>query len=723
MKRMTHIILAMILIEFLALGIIVGTSKVQNMTLETRDVSPCNTGWMIQTGESGQQKIDDLPYYGHAQKDEMVVATKTITEDMCGKTLYFLSADKTLEIFVEDNCIYSFGINDKRKIGHTPGSVLVFADIPNGCAGETLRINMKSAYKDYAAYITEMYIGDRDVDILHFLKMKTFPLICCMGILICGIILVIFAIVQSRSSNNKNAAKLYSLGLYFLSVFIYHLIETKVPMIYYGNQYLYSNLVFISLMVAPFFLELYMYEASERYRKLMNVLIGITCANILGQLILQISNVLDFMNMAFISHGLLATVIIVVLIMEIDNTYKRGKVSIVFFGILITALCCVLDLVRCYTVKVGDMGTYSRIGILIFGISMVITNIQQIVQMQVQYAEKQKSEALSEEIIQTLVAAIDAKDVYTKGHSTRVADYAAIMAQHLGWSEEKIDSVRYKALLHDIGKIGIPDRVLNKADRLTDEEFEIIKSHTVIGSDMLQRVSSLSDMYLVARHHHERYDGKGYPDGLAEKEIPEEARLVGIVDAYDAMSSDRAYRKALPASVIRGEMIRGRGSQFDPDMTDLFMKLFDSGVFDLQNNEHMQKEHEQDALHTLNEILKKKSDPGALKIRQEEISNIYQYISGIHARYGIDYNTVLISLVWEGDLATEELDQAMKAMEYSIRQSLRKVDVMTRISESQFLVVLTEVHIENLQMVVERIFASFFKNCLNTRIKPIYEIK
>ena len=283
--------------------------------------------------------------------------------------------------------------------------------------------------------------------------------------------------------------------------------------------------------------------------------------------------------------------------------------------------------------------------------------------------------------------------------------------------------MRYKALLHDVGKIGIPDRVLNKPDRLTDEEFEIIKSHTVIGSEILQGVSSLSEMHVVARSHHERYDGKGYPDRKAGEDIPEEARLVGIVDAYDAMSSDRAYRKALSRDVIRGELKRGRGTQFDPNMTDVFLELLDEGALSAPQNEHEVKTDLIDISSVVRDLVSQNCETGAIKIDQEDMGKVYQYINGLHIRYGIDVHTVLISLVWEDDVAMSDVDEAMKAMEYSILQSLRKVDVMTRVSESQYLIVLTEAHSQNLQMIIDRVFASFFKNSLNTKIKPTYEIK
>ena len=185
-------------------------------------------------------------------------------------------------------------------------------------------------------------------------------------------------------------------------------------------------------------------------------------------------------------------------------------------------------------------------------------------------------ETLSREIVQTLAVTIDAKDRYTNGHSFRVARYSVALAEKIGWDLSEVRILGTEGLLHDIGKIGIPDAVLNKPGRLTDEEFTIIKSHTVVGDKILGHSGSLTDAAKVARHHHERYDGRGYPDHLRGEEIPLHARLVAIADAYDAMRSDRIYRKGLAPDVIRGEMIKGRGTQFDPTLLDEFLELMDT---------------------------------------------------------------------------------------------------------------------------------------------------
>ena len=193
----------------------------------------------------------------------------------------------------------------------------------------------------------------------------------------------------------------------------------------------------------------------------------------------------------------------------------------------------------------------------------------------------ERSEQIAEmslQMIQTLANAIDAKDKYTKEHSYRVSKYSVCLARALGWGERRVNQLRYDALVHDIGKIGIPDSVLNKKGRLSEDEFEIVKSHTMCGYQIFENATAFPTAKLVARHHHERYDGTGYPDHKKGTDIPEKARIVCIADAFDAMSTDRIYRKALPMNVIREELINEAGKQFDPEYVKVFLKLIDDNM-------------------------------------------------------------------------------------------------------------------------------------------------
>lgn len=177
------------------------------------------------------------------------------------------------------------------------------------------------------------------------------------------------------------------------------------------------------------------------------------------------------------------------------------------------------------------------------------------------------------EAISTIANIIDAKDEYTKGHSQRVADYASELAKRLGYSEEALENVRYIALLHDIGKIGIPDSVLKKTARLSDQEFEVMKQHVDIGNRILHDNTVIKDLFKGAKYHHERYDGKGYTEGLQGEEIPEVARIICIADSYDAMTSSRVYRPRMTEEQAIQQLLENSGSQFDPDMIEVFVQI------------------------------------------------------------------------------------------------------------------------------------------------------
>ncbi len=179
------------------------------------------------------------------------------------------------------------------------------------------------------------------------------------------------------------------------------------------------------------------------------------------------------------------------------------------------------------------------------------------------------------EMVLALAKTIDAKDKYTHGHSERVAEYSRCLARVDGASEEEQEEIYTMGLLHDIGKVGIPEAIINKPARLTDEEYKVIQSHTVIGSDILHLIKAAPDLFQGARYHHERYDGKGYPDGLVGDAIPKTARIIAVADAYDAMTSNRSYRGILPQTTVRKEIEKGSGSQFDPRYASIMLRLID----------------------------------------------------------------------------------------------------------------------------------------------------
>ena len=205
-------------------------------------------------------------------------------------------------------------------------------------------------------------------------------------------------------------------------------------------------------------------------------------------------------------------------------------------------------------------------------------NLQREVARQTELAEERltASRRLFQQTVLSLAKTIDAKDQYTRGHSERVAQYARQLAEMAGEDPERQEQIYQMGLLHDIGKIGVPGIIINKTARLTDEEYAVIKSHTTIGANILRMIEEFPELSIGACSHHERYDGRGYPNGLCGEDIPEAARIIAVADAYDAMTSTRSYRAALSQEHVRSEIEKGKGTQFDPQVADLMIQLIDA---------------------------------------------------------------------------------------------------------------------------------------------------
>ena len=177
------------------------------------------------------------------------------------------------------------------------------------------------------------------------------------------------------------------------------------------------------------------------------------------------------------------------------------------------------------------------------------------------------------ETIEILRFTVEAKDAYTRGHSDRVSAYSVLIGEALGLSEDDLKTLKIGGLFHDIGKIGIPDAILLKTDKLTDDEYSEIKNHPAIGAHILSNASIFADIIPIVKHHHERYDGKGYPARLAGEDIPYLARIVAVADTFDAMTSRRSYRQALDFDYTTNEIERCKGTQFDPTIADVFLEI------------------------------------------------------------------------------------------------------------------------------------------------------
>ena len=228
----------------------------------------------------------------------------------------------------------------------------------------------------------------------------------------------------------------------------------------------------------------------------------------------------------------------------------------------------------------------------IFALKDMNDTVDRARKIEIDYLKKETegTRRLFTQTAEALASAIDAKDKYTKGHSSRVAEYSRKIAELAGKNQQECDEIYYAALLHDVGKIGIPKEILNKNGKLTNEEYEVIKEHPVIGEQILSSISESPYLSIGAQSHHERYDGKGYPAGLKGNDIPEIARIIAVADAYDAMTSKRSYRDAVPQQVVREEFIKCTGTQFDPVFAKIMIHLIDiDGEYEMKEKEEVKE--------------------------------------------------------------------------------------------------------------------------------------
>ena len=224
----------------------------------------------------------------------------------------------------------------------------------------------------------------------------------------------------------------------------------------------------------------------------------------------------------------------------------------------------------------------SAVCLLIWLIALIIYEITS-AQIRKYALRHERDNEIILESIETFTGFIDAKDPYTNGHSKRVAEYTRQIAREMGFHGEELDRIYYTALLHDCGKIGVPDNILGKPGKLTKEEFEIIKSHTVRGGEILHSFKSLKDADEGALYHHERYDGKGYPEGRAGEGIPLIARMICVADSFDAMNTNRVYRNRLTKERIIEEIETNKGKQFDPKIADIMLRLLKEGKISMDD--------------------------------------------------------------------------------------------------------------------------------------------
>ena len=526
----------------------------------------------------GSREMIEVPgKYEVPAKTTMMIITQ-LPENYMESMLAIRSSLQSVRFYVDGELRAEYDTSEERVVGKNSASCYVFCPTSAEDAGKEVRIELQTNTNKYSGVVNAVYCGNA-VEIWGYL-FRTYGLetIIAFFLLFAGIVTIIFGFSLGIAYQTK--FDMEYLGWCVFVAAVWMLGESKMRQLFVPNPSALSTLCFVMIMLSPIAIGYYMDTLLKgRYRKIFGVVENIAFLNLLICSVLHILGIVDYIESLPVAHMILVGTVLIVFITMICDL-KRGYVSekYTFLSIILAMAAAVTESLLVYF-RVSTSGIFIGTGMLILLCTNLLKTIRNIQKMesQRQRAEMNKRrkqmETMSLQMMQTLSTTIEAKDEYTRGHSHRVAEYAALIAEELGWDKKEIKNLKNAAHLHDIGKICIPDNILNKPTRLTEEEFQVIKEHTVIGAEILKNITLISHVKEVARSHHERYDGMGYPDGLKGEEIPLYARVITVADSYDAMKSRRIYRNPLDDQIIYNEIARNCGSQFDPQIAGVFLKM------------------------------------------------------------------------------------------------------------------------------------------------------
>ena len=626
MKYFFYILMTAILGWFVFMQLFGANEQIYN----TPSDSIVYSGTFYWNKEDGtKQKIEIPGTYEVSPGTTMVITTK-LPKDYDETSFAIRSSLQDIKFYVGNSLRTQYSTKDTRMAGKNSASRYIFCPTSYKDAGKTLRIELTTYTSNYSGIINEVYCGNEsDIwqSIYNTYGISTF---IAFFILFAGITSILFGIALKHVYHTTFDMEYFGWCMAMGSVWM--LGESKIRQILVPNASALASLCFVMIMLSPLPILFYADSIQNgKHRKLYQYIGYVVLLNFVVSSILYLTKIKDYIETLPVAQCILVFIFILVFIhlVQYIRKNKQSKADyILLIGLFLVLLCVAIESVSVYFVATIS-GIFIGIGMIILLFTNIVRTIQKIHMVEEKRhhleleIEKKQNKKITLQMMESLSTTIEAKDEYTRGHSRRVAQYAALIAENLGWSNEEIQSLKNCAYLHDIGKIGIPDQILNKPGKLTNEEFNLIKQHTTIGQDILKDITIIPHIDEVTRSHHEHYDGTGYPDGLKGNEIPIQARVIALADSYDAMNSRRIYRNALSHGRIYHEIQMNAGTQFDPDITKVFLKLMDNGS--LYNLEHEILPTQED---TINKFI---SDVVTTMQDQEETKNI-DYLTGLPVR-------------------------------------------------------------------------------------------
>ena len=776
-----------------------------------------NSDSMIYTGTFTWEKSDGtseeitVPGRYDLPVGETMVLTTRLPEDYHENTMAIRSSLQDVKFYINGTLRASYNTSETRLAGKNSASRYIFCETSEADAGKELRIELTTHTYNYSGVVNTVLCGDKTDIWLTILNQYGPATYIAIFIFFTGLVTILFSLALGMIYHSS--FDMEYLGWCMIMGGVWMMGESKLRQILVPNASALGSLCFVMILLCPIPILLYADSIQKQlHRRLYTILGGLALLDFAVCSILTFFGIADYMETLPIGQIILCSILVVVFIhlFIYMHSSRRKSDRLLLLGLLAAIICISIEAISVYFVT-SISGLFIGIGMIILLFVNIIRTLRNLQDMELHRQKieveksKQQTERISLQMMQTLATTIEAKDEYTRGHSYRVAEYAALIAKELGWSQDEIINLKHAAHLHDIGKIGIPDSVLNKPTQLTEDEDNLLKKHTIIGAEILKDVTLIPHVVEVTRNHHEHYDGSGYPDGLAGTEIPIYARIIAVADCYDAMNSRRIYRNVLSQDEIYEEILKNKGTQFDPEIADIFLTLLtENQIPDLDDfSESSSATHDSVATQmqelfnqfrlaiskdveirsaTLSagicmctagdnfENCYQKADKalyyvkqngknqfffyqqidrkelltsstgkdlqlvakslresgtyiGAMDLNYRDFARQYEYMSQLSIRSQCHCYLVMVTMETAVDTIPniEAIEQALECIEKAIRQKIRRVDICTRYSSMQYLIILFEPIEPEIPHIMDRIFMQYRQQCDNTDFRPTYE--
>ena len=776
-----------------------------------------NSDSMIYTGTFTWEKSDGtseeitVPGRYDLPVGETMVLTTRLPEDYHENTMAIRSSLQDVKSYINGTLRASYNTSETRLAGKNSASRYIFCETSEADAGKELRIELTTHTYNYSGVVNTVLCGDKTDIWLTILNQYGPATYIALFIFFTGLVTILFSLALGKIYHSS--FDMEYLGWCMIMGGVWMMGESKLRQILVPNASALGSLCFVMILLCPIPILLYADSIQKQlHRRLYTILGGLALLDFAVCSILTFFGIADYIETLPIGQIILCSILVVVFIhlFIYMHSSRRKSDRLLLLGLLAAIICISIEAISVYFVT-SISGLFIGIGMIILLFVNIIRTLRNLQDMELHRQKieveksKQQTERISLQMMQTLATTIEAKDEYTRGHSYRVAEYAALIAKELGWSQDEITNLKHAAHLHDIGKIGIPDSVLNKPTQLTENEDNLLKKHTIIGAEILKDVTLIPHVVEVTRNHHEHYDGSGYPDGLAGTEIPIYARIIAVADCYDAMNSRRIYRNVLSQDEIYEEILKNKGTQFDPEIADIFLTLLtENQIPDLDDfSESSSATHDSVATQmqelfdqfrlaiskdveirsaTLSagicmctagdnfENCYQKADKalyyvkqngknqfffyqqidrkelltsstgkdlqlvakslresgtyiGAMDLNYRDFARQYEYMSQLSIRSQCHCYLVMVTMETAVDTIPniEAIEQALECIEKAIRQKIRRVDICTRYSSMQYLIILFEPIEPEIPHIMDRIFMQYRQQCDNTDFRPTYE--